>query len=179
MKINRRTSLTLLSLLILFVASFAGWYVLYRATLQNRAAIHITEELLGKNNDEVSYYALLKRTFEATEIEREKIETYFVSDGTVVPFIESIEALRTISGISTKISTLAVETPESGDVEYLHVVIDVDGSWDGVYRFVSLVEKLPHAIRIEKVAFDKTLGENSVWRSNISLRVAKNKLGTQ
>ena len=103
----------------------------------------------------------------------------FVNSNEVVDFIKSIELISEFSGVSIDIKSVGVgdsELIKNTNVETLIVEFTTQGTWNGTFKFLSLVENIPYDITIDRMSINKfTDGENKkgFWRSNFTIKAIK------
>lgn len=86
-----------------------------------------------------------KTTAVKTVTEREQLDRYVISVDGVVPFLNSLQALGKENRLKVKILSVGIGTaPESSEVfETVKVSLEASGTWQDVYRFTALTERLP------------------------------------
>jgi hypothetical protein len=97
-------------------------------------------------------------------------------DGTVA-FIDMVESHAKNSGVSVLVENVDVRKSAT-DVEgyqSLHLNVKTQGSWEGTYRFLSVLESLPYKITIESADIRNEVRETATWDSLISIVVLQQK----
>ncbi|MFC1732246.1 hypothetical protein ACFL6I_18215 [candidate division KSB1 bacterium] len=104
----------------------------------------------------------------------EQIDAYFVSEDGVVDFLESLEALGEVSGVSVGVNSVSVDESTDGGLPYELLRIDfvARGLWKNVVQLISLLETFPLGIAIERMQFER-LPNSSHWQVNTSFTVLK------
>jgi len=117
-----------------------------------------------------------------TQEDRKKLDSLFLDESEIVPFIEHIESLGGVSGVTLDILTVNVVSPDiDQDIyEWLKISIGADGSWEGVYHLLSLLDRIPRALLLENVEMGvKGVGVNQkqsdMWSTKVDLLFAKRK----
>ncbi len=121
----------------------------------------------------------IQRLVATTTPDRAYLDSLFVpSDGTA-NFIQNLENLADDAGVS---HTLSVNSTEDGTLnssgrDYLVFSLGISGSWQSVYRFVSILENLPYKISISTIHLNisDATKKPPLWSSNITFTVVKNK----
>ena len=165
---------------LLSAAFVAGYYIL-------------DNQIKGKNREaavilsEIDSALLVDRQLRGvqnlirdTEGDREKLNSYFVSNEGIVDFLEVIEGLEQYTGAEVSIKTVGVNDPgEFENIEQLELNLTAEGSWEAVYHFFVLIESLPYRIDLNRVQFNsvgKSVSEEGTvdkWRGIFVLSAAK------
>ncbi len=117
-----------------------------------------TTELLEKSEDDI-----------------EELNKYFVPLNDPAVFLETIESLGDYTGTSVKVESLTSESVGKGTIgvvekQKVSVGVALDGEWDGVYRTLSLMEKMPYAILINNVTIrSEKDSDYNVWGGYVNL----------
>lgn len=119
----------------------------------------------------------LKRTIAGTDQIRGSLDRYLVSADGVVGFIEDIENLGSVSGVSLEISSVGLKPMEGReDFEWLTLAISMSGSWSETTNALALIESLPYRVLIDDFSIIRGDAENrSLWSERIVIRVVKDK----
>jgi hypothetical protein len=126
----------------------------------------------------------LKDSISNSEIEREKLNTYFVGAGNVetVEFTKFLEKLALENGV-TQQKTLSYEPlPNFGGAEILSGIrykMNISGRFTNVYNFLLAIENLAKVSGINNVSFNLNSNNNStkeagaVWSGDLDFFVVK------
>ncbi|MDP3958352.1 MAG: hypothetical protein Q8Q36_02730 [bacterium] len=165
----QRSSLILLSVLsaaALFGQAFMlyGVYAMSRKSAEESA--EITRAIEGQSR------ALAMNNFlRSTEGARASLAGHFVTDDSIVSFIERLEALADEAGISFSLSI--VDPPANEPV--LDVSFRVGGTFENLEYFLSLLEALPLELDVTRFAIGKTpaaLGKAAdLWEGEGSIKL--------
>ncbi|MBP6884860.1 MAG: hypothetical protein KBC17_03495 [Candidatus Pacebacteria bacterium] len=127
------------SLLLLTVAFYVFLYISIQkkgatvATLRaETAALEMQESEIGK----------LRTNLVSTEIERKQISSYFIEEGDVVPFLETLEGYAKDMGVTLKFNSIAI----AKDPLRLNISLTAEGLFANIYRFTALLETSPYEI---------------------------------
>jgi hypothetical protein len=106
--------------------------------------------------------------------ELEMIDAHFVSDNGVVDFLESLEALGSVSGASVSVNSVSVNKDKDVSLPYelLKLEFVARGSWVAVVQLISLLDAFPLGITIERMQLERIPNSNS-WQINTSFNVLK------
>jgi len=109
---------------------------------------------------------------EANEANIEEIDKFFVYQEDVVPFLQFVESLGVRTKSDVEVSSVEVAKDDSN----LFVGIDIEGSFESVYKFIKLLENAPYKVEILDLNIRNLstgAGEDSPpsWRGNIRVRI--------
>ena len=109
--------------------------------------------------------------FKDTYNERKQLDTYFVTQDTVVDFIESIEWLGAYAGIEIVLDGVDVTT---GDNAKLAIKVSTKGDWEDTIYFLALSEYFPANVNIDSAKITK-IGDikdnNKQWSGEFFITV--------
>lgn len=123
----------------------------------------------------------------------QELDTYSVAPDGVVPFIDEIESLETISGGSVSIVSVSSDADPKNKNDFketLKIRLEATGSWNNVTHTLALLESLPYEMNIQEAtiglvsASDKLLfasstrstripGEGEYWKGTFDISVTK------
>lgn len=169
-KTQTGTIMALLGVLILFVIYSTLFVVIKNknnqiSALQNQVDIEVRKDQRLHS---------IKQLIADLGKDIEQIDTYFVSEDGVVDFLESLEALGRVSGVSVGVNSVSVDESTDNSLPYEHMRIDfvARGSWRNVVQLVSLLETFSFGIVIERMQLER-LPSSSSWQVNVSFTVLK------
>ncbi len=130
-------------------ALVAGYFVLFSVIKQKNVTVaDASLDLEVKAKQAVATDSIRKVIVES-EKEIAAIEGYFVSAEGVVDFIEYLEGIAKDLGVEIVIQDVQEKDseffPQKGE---LHFKVAVQGSWGGVYRFLTALEDMPYGVRL-------------------------------
>ena len=144
------------------------------------------ESILGANDQSV----VLKNVLDETKKDRQKIQEFFVDKDSIADFLEYIESLGKSAGVKASVSVLSEEDHFSVSgmkAPVLKLVIGATGSWQGIYRYLNLLENLPYREEISAVSLRSQVGTSFVadgknvqskkaeeWSGTFELNILKN-----
>lgn len=91
----------------------------------------------------------------------------FLTDDTLVPFLEQIEGLDALSGGT--VTVLSV----NGEGQAYKLSVSAEGSWTNVYHVFELIEALPVAVSVSNVRFTRQGGVAAPWQAIFDFTVAQ------
>ncbi|MEK7179851.1 MAG: hypothetical protein AAB706_00060 [Patescibacteria group bacterium] len=147
----------IIALIILNIIVFGGYAFAFfsmKAIQENMSLLQNEVETSVKKNDTLhSIEAILRDS----NSDIEKLQSYFIAPGGIVAFIETIEAQAEVSGVETVIDYVNVEgdgqSKVVGGKEIVRLRLSTKGSWENSTHFLSLLEKVPFQINLERVSF--------------------------
>ena len=80
-----------------------------------------------------------------------QIDSFFVGQDGVVPFISTLETLGTSSAVKLDIGSVSEDTSKKNSdtfSESLTLKLALSGSWDNIFYFLSRLQNLPYRIEI-------------------------------
>ncbi len=111
------------------------------------------------------------------KVEIDQLQSRIVKKDGTVSFIDTVESYAKSSGISVLVENVEERklTPEIEGYQALHLNVKTQGSWEGTYRFLSLLESLPYKLTIESAEIKNEMRETAAWNSLISVSVLQQK----
>lgn len=184
MKSKTVTILSICSALLLVTG--LGYYFLLNQIYKIEGETEILKQEIqsfeAQNNELEGLQKNLKTTFE----ERDKILSVFIPEEGIVDFLELIEGIA--NGENVSIETNSVSKKDSGSLsdankEIVSLDLSVEGKWDNVIKFLSLLEVIPFKSSIEKAVIENILlagssatsTPSSMWQADIIFNAVKAK----
>lgn len=157
---------------VFFLAFFAyACYFLYNQIGQNLSVIKISEDKWQQEFSRREEIKMLDRAVKNIQKENEEIDTHFVKSGDVVPFLNNIEALAPKVGARAETASVDI----SNDKTSLLVRIEVEGSFNSIYKFIKLLENSPYQLELSNVDLSESgmMGANKlpIWNADLSIRI--------
>lgn len=106
----------------------------------------------------------LEKLIRNVENERLELESHFVSASNVVPFLNELEKIALSAGARAELSEVEV----AGDSSGLLVQIKAEGSFEGVYKYLLLLENAPYELEIISVRLS---AEGESWVGNFRVKL--------
>lgn len=172
MNTKRRTFLisvwTLFVGVVVLGSSFL--YVIYDRLAKADVVELEARELERKTEQLVSVKSTLRDALPSVEA----VNAALIDEDDISSFIDELEALGADTGVSITIGSISVDPiPKVQSMKRLSVRATINGEWDKIMTFSSLIESLPEAISIDSFAASKTPSQDgqSSWSSTIELSV--------
>lgn len=141
-----------------------GWITMREYTLAVERG-----EALRKSINESVVLAETRSTLLETKPTRDQLNSYFVTEGSEVTFLEEIESLGEEANVSVTFSSIGKHA--DGPSPELRVSFRTEGLWRNTMHFVALLESLPRKITIREVSFSEIVNEGgaSRWHASFSI----------
>ncbi|HEY4506144.1 MAG TPA: hypothetical protein VJJ24_01710 [Candidatus Paceibacterota bacterium] len=145
-------SKTLVVTALLVLVLVGAWvFIFSRLLLMKHAYVEETKLLLEERNKELSYLSI-QNILRETEEERAYLGSLFVTEDTVVSFLEKLEETGRVSGVVLELNSVK---PNDSTLDFF---FQVSGSFKDIYAFVKLAELLPYKIVVDKLDVKKADG---------------------
>ncbi len=180
MKNFNKTKLVLILSLLTLLMSAALYGYLYISFMHLKGA---AEELKVKTAESKSTYdelAKIKDNLKDTLGTEDRLRSLFVAPDAVVDFIQLLESVMKTAGVTGGVQDVTEATNAELDLagkKELHLSLVVTGSWNGVLKLESLLEKIPYKSTINSVSMkygssDKSAGS---WQETVMMTVLVDK----
>jgi hypothetical protein len=97
-----------------------------------------------------------------------KVDNFVISEDDLVLFIESLEKIGQTVGVEVLVDSVQ-------EVEGVTFLVKASGSFDSLYRLISLVDVMPYPVLIEDLKLESlpdTVGlTKNIWQADINLRL--------
>jgi hypothetical protein len=94
----------------------------------------------------------LDTSFKAIESERILLETHFAESNNIVPFLDTIEKLALSVKAESEVTSVDILKDKGG----LQVVIKTSGTFEAVYKFLTLLENSQYELEFVSVDVERT-----------------------
>lgn len=103
----------------------------------------------------------VQSTLKKIQPDVDKLDTYLVTNSTIVSFIQTVESIAKTAGISLGINSVSLQgdaalsksaAQKNNTSQQLVIQFVSEGSWMDTYYFVSLLENLPFKISITQMS---------------------------
>lgn len=168
-KQNNKNNSLIKFIVILIVFSIATFSVMtiifFKISANTKVVSSLTNDLEIEIKKEQNL-AVMKSLLSEIEDDRKKLNTYFVSEDSIVNLLQSIEATGGGRGISVVVNSVS----ESSDNEGLKIQITMEGSFRDIWGTLFLIEALPFKISFDNVFIEKDK-EKDIWDGRFFLTV--------
>lgn len=173
-RISSKTKATFIASLLALLGALCALSVLL--FMIHRADTKLLETITSEKrlDDEEGQYSALQKLAKETEVDREELSAYILSEDEVIDFLSLIEKVGIDAGVSVTTRAIAVTKDESAPAyETVSIDLELEGASDKIRHVIDLYEHLPYQSRIEKISLDRAGGEDDMWRSSVLLSVTK------
>jgi len=140
----------LISIILLFCSCFV-FFFLYRTIQNNNTASADTEVKWQSEQNRRDQIQLLDRLLKDIQTERGLLDTHFARGSDVVPFLNLIEKLAPEVGAKAEVALIDVPKDKSG----LVVGINSAGSFEALYKFLTLLENSPYELEFISIDLER------------------------
>ena len=165
---NSRSKIFLLTLVVVLVVAIAAYIWFWRllnAVSDESSYLRGDIELQLKKNETIG---ALEQLVNDTEAERRQIDSYFVGADQTVDFVEYLESLASITGVSFKIISLSVEQIKNDFKDQIILRGEASGGWSSLMNFIALLETAPYRLNLADVAI--TRPEKTGWAATVLIK---------
>lgn len=145
MTMSREKKLLIVSLLVALGLFGANAFFLFLTREEAGAAREIATKKFAAEMEAEEVRAI-ERAIAESKSEQDELLAYFVNKDGAVSFIERLESTGKTAGLAISLSNVSV--PKAGNV--FQVDMATEGSFENTFYFLTLLEKLPYRISVEK-----------------------------
>ena len=153
-----------LILVILVIVGYGVWY----ATVSSKSSeVADLQSKISAATNTVSRIAAARSALAEIAGDEAKVQSYFVPESGVVPFINSLEAL----GVAQKasVSVLSVSSGGPAPHPFLSLSLAVTGTFDAIMRTIGAIEYAPYDISIASLSIGQDAKNG--WHASLTLTV--------
>lgn len=134
------------SVILFLFASFIFLF-LYKEINNKRVATQQAQEKWQTENSHRENMRSLVNSIKTIESERKLLETHFVQNSDIVPFLDTIERLAREAGVKAEVVSVDV----TKDIPSLIVEMKAQGNFETIYKLVVLLENSQYDLRFASV----------------------------
>jgi len=109
------------------------------------------------------------RIVEETVSERNELESYVLTEATVIDFISELEDTAARLGLMFSTQTISPEETKDPDFDLVRMDVAFSGPAGTVKRMIRLIETMPYASEVQTVSVGVDAGD--VWRAEVVLEL--------
>ena len=120
----------------------------------------------------------IQKTFGAVSEKIAQLDTYVVTEKSLVSFLKIIESSAQSESLSLKTEIRRaddnVDTANTALSSILNVTLTTEGSWQGSQNFLAQIESLPYVLEIRQVSIRKNstvASKDGVWSQTVGFDV--------
>ncbi|MCC6448310.1 MAG: hypothetical protein IT215_06470 [Chitinophagaceae bacterium] len=173
MKSDNKTNIILTLVVLSSIALLALCFIAWGAINNKNSEILVVSEKINTELQKESSSDILKKVAKETEVNREKLNQYFVSKDDIVGFIERVEALAKSASLDVVISSVNLSEIDQNKNQFLNLELKSFGSWQNSMYLLALIENLPYLVKIEssKLQLSNDSKNTGKWELNIKMNV--------
>ena len=145
--------------ILLVVFSCFAFFFLYEVIKNNQELSRKTQIEWQAETDRREGVKSLEHSIKAVESQRILLESHFAQSSNVVPFLDTIEKLAL--EVQAKSEVVSVDIPK--EENKLLVAIKASGSFEALYKFLTLLENSPYELEFISMDLQKSTEEVSPW----------------
>ncbi len=162
----------------LFLLSIGGYYALHGFTFSDQAKLVEVRQEVAAGSVKEDMIRSVKALVRETEDERRELEAHLLRRDDPTPFLTLLEGLGNTAGVTVEVSSLTeVTEPEGKEIAFgglgsprVTATVEIEGGFAQLYHFLRLVELMPYALTIERVALERN-SEDQNWSGILSLTI--------
>lgn len=142
---------------IFFILSCLIFVFLYKAINNNNRESQLREgewQIEAQRRDEIK---ALDHSIKIIEEERTQLETHFAKSSDIVPFLDTIERLASKAGARAEVTSVDIPKDSIG----LLVGMKASGTFNGLYKFLTLLENSPYELEFLGVDMRQEAGTDA------------------
>lgn len=175
---DKFSKIQLVSATAFFIFSCFMFFFLYRQIELNSYKSETVLNSWGQETQRRAEITSLNYSMKSIDGEIKQLNQHFISSSDVVPFLNTVEGWG--PKVNVNVEILSVDA--SSDNKELNVVINASGSFEGVYKFLNLLENSPYEINIyfldlkKKEDFNvsdsnKKINSNPKWELDLKIKL--------
>lgn len=168
----------------LFMCVIGGGYIaLYSHILRERGELAEARTELAQMKQQEVAEASLGAYVERSQADIGKLQTYILSIDDPLPFLTLVEEdMARLAGVTVTVESFFEEGGNGVSAEeeveilrerYVFVAVSAVGAWEDLYHFLAMLERVPYAVRTEKVVLvdEAKEGAGEKWKAQVSMRM--------
>lgn len=174
MKNNFKKILLIPSVIFLVLPCFV-FFLLNVQINSNQKIFEENEASWQKEANRREGIKVLNNSIKKIENDKDLIEAHFAKSSNVVPFLDTLESLGAKSGVKTEVTL--VDIPNENNV--LMVEMKASGNFEGIYKFLLLLENSPYELEFVSVDVQKQNAGTviskkeivPIWEANFKMKL--------
>ena len=157
---------------LLLVASVTGYTLWYLQVQKMGSRVVEADVRISAKSEEAAHIREARDALAALSASEERVYSYFVPSGQIVPFLESIGTTGEELGTDVEVVSVREEGADSGRGTVI-LALRIDGSFDAVMRTIGTFEYAPYDIVLTNLSIDAVDQgeEGSVWAASATYEV--------
>lgn len=161
-----KKNLNLLSLTVgVALVLLGAWGIMFYFVITEAREIAVVSQETARMEKEERVAEEMRVSVEKDLASHQRVDSYFVTEKTLVSSIENLELAARRAGVSIIIDAF---DPDEKKNE-VSIDVTVRGSYAAVFRFVSALETSPHLFQLNDIAVARAIGKgNTEWGAKIT-----------
>lgn len=147
--------------IIFFLLSFFAFILLYKNIQNNNQIFEKAEAQWQMETSKKDEIESLNRSLKMLEKERALLDTHFIQSSDVVPFLDTVEKLAPQVNAKAEVTLVDI----SPDNISLSVGVKATGTFESLYKFLTLLENSPYQLEFTSMDIKK-VDEGTVSSGN-------------
>lgn len=152
---------------LIAAATMAGYGYWYALIAEKSAAVADLQSQIDSKTETAGRIASARATLSEISKDEAVVQSYFVPETAVVPFINDLETRAQLQKAVLKV--LSVSTGGTAAHPTLTLSLALDGSFDAIMRALGAIEYAPYYLSIAKVSLIEN-GTN-IWHADLEMVV--------
>lgn len=144
---NNFPKISLLLSTTFFCISLFAFFFFYKMLNNNNQELQLKEEKWLSETLRRDEIRALDHSIKTIEEEKAQLETHFVKSSNIVPFLDTIEGFAPKVNIKAEVTSVDI----SKDKTELLVGMKASGTFNGLYKFLTLLENSPYELEFFEV----------------------------
>lgn len=154
----------IISSILLLIACFI-FIFLFKKIQQNNAKAKDAEIKWQTEANQRQEISSLDTLLENITNEKTQLESHFAQGSDIVPYLNNIEELGTEAKVVAQVSSVDTSQKNMG----LVLSMKATGSFEAIYKFITLLENSPYALEFISVNIEKDAGDVTNTDSSTSI----------
>ena len=128
--------------ILFFCVSFSVFLFFFKAIDNNNKELQSKELEWQTETHKRDEIKTLDNSVKIIEGDKVQLETHFAQSSDIVPFLDTIEGLAPEASVTSEVTSVNI----SGDQTGLYVSMKTSGTFEGLYKFLTLLENSPYEL---------------------------------
>jgi hypothetical protein len=165
----KSTLLHLIVWLLICAATLAGYGYWYHMVASESTTVADLQNQITAKAEASTRVAAARAALADIAGDESLVQSYFVADTAVVPFIDDLESRATAQSADMKVLSVSTSGTAKQSSLVLLLTLSIDGTFDAVMRTIGSVEYSPYDLSLSKLAVTKS-GKNA-WHADLQLTI--------
>jgi len=165
---NSLSSTKVILLAIFAILALAAWIFVLQQSYSHKSEVAVIEREAKEKSDESTYLLSIRSALRDAEGDIQVIRNRFIAKDAISDYIGLIEGKAESSGVNVEFGGI------DDNEETLSIRMSGSGTWANIVDFVSAVDSMPYASRIDSLNISKPVNSTStttapIWNFNMHL----------